>query len=814
MYCESLSENDVQYFAVVANGEFIATNDPPEEPEPTDWTDWLDSASAIELNWQTGIIALLAAVACCAASCACRRCHREQRKTAKLRREQFAIAGAIAGRHTGYYNGRKVRPHSLNRLSTVRPKPYPGPVRQPSTRGGTGRFSHSHSSRNLDVSNSMRSVFSDRSSLLSGAGAALPIMPIADSTAPSTPPQEACPECGLLLPDVVQLVAHVETQHGGRAARRQGTAGSAAAAAKPEKVDMMTEHIRAVVSRGDSEDLQRSSRQRQPCTGRSDSRSSRPAVTPAVGRGGAPVVVTAVRARSPEPRPAVAAVVVSSHAHGKDGGSADVSGRIDGSSSSTARSSHSTVITSARTTKSSGNRSGGGLSPVKEDVTSALKTDVPGGPTSLSTSSSASTSRDKHDAEGRRTGAGDGRERRRSPDRRGTEVAGGRTDGRILPTVSEMYGSRKRVGDARSPYATTKTTTTTAVTGGASAKASHGWENDEKKGTGVAVKEVAEVKEEAPSHTTKDHNHHPVKASPSRDKDGRLGGEPQQSAVAAVGTASAAPSSLAPESKLLRGTESKPPVVGGRPMTRLRDLRPGSASTSPDNSSRNRSGNAQTSHQSHRQTQQTRGRPEKNDQRRSRSRSPGVPPAVPATDNHIVSQARRQAKRSSGGSGESGSGSGASRHQHQQLRGRSARNQRPARSTSLDSELSRVSGGSRNPSLSSRGVGSRGSGYELDAEGSSTKEGNEPRTRHPGIRRLRSLDDTVPDSERLTVEMLRSSGASSFEFSPVVRSFDDSPFDAKPPYSPLDRERSEQREALEKQPKESVARKLLRQLSR
>ena len=218
MTCAELSDTDTQYFAVIANGEFIKTNALPTTPEPSDWLDLVDQAAANILTWKFGVALALGFAACCAATCACRRCQRNRRHTvlqSKYRRQIIASRGVP--------NGRKLRPPAN------RPQPYAFPVRAPGDPSavGSGRFQESwrrpgpssdHSRR------SMRSGHSARGALLTGAGAVVPAGIDSEATTPPTPPHETCPECGLRLPDVCKLVNHVETHHGGRAIRRKESA--------------------------------------------------------------------------------------------------------------------------------------------------------------------------------------------------------------------------------------------------------------------------------------------------------------------------------------------------------------------------------------------------------------------------------------------------------------------------------------------------------------------------------------------------------------------------------------------------------------
>lgn len=226
--CAELSEADTQYFAVIANGEFIKTNALPTTPEPSTWLDLVDQAASSILTWTFGVSLALGIAACCAISCACRRCQRNRRHKVLQSRYRRAITTnrGIAA------NGRKIRPPAS------RPLPYPGPVRAPGDSHAAaepGRFEESWrrpgpgsiSGRSM---RSMRSERSARGALLTGAGAVVPVGVVPECTSP-TSPHETCPECGLCLPDVVQLVSHVEIQHGGRATRRREAAAAAAAAA-------------------------------------------------------------------------------------------------------------------------------------------------------------------------------------------------------------------------------------------------------------------------------------------------------------------------------------------------------------------------------------------------------------------------------------------------------------------------------------------------------------------------------------------------------------------------------------------------------
>lgn len=877
VYCESLSDTDVQYFAVVANGEFIATNDPPEPPEPSDWNDWLDRAKSIEITWQTGLIVLLGVMACCAASCACRRCHHEQQKAARLRKERSVIAGAIAGRHEKYYNGRKFLPLSP-RQGSFRPKPVPGPVRQPSTRGEAGRFvMPSDPIRKHDRTSSMRSVFSDRSSVLTGAGAAVPIsndpneFPAPqDFTASSMPSQQACPECGLLLADAAQLASHLEAQHGGRFTRKQDTA--AAMEAARARADRMAKQAGTAAPRRPPKGNTRSSeKQTRPKTtvtasGRPSSNrksdadavdtfeewegtaggrkeSEEPVEAAARSRIIAPVVVTTVRKKSSQPSAAesdTTGVADFSGARGRNGRSADASNRSGESSSSNARSSNSNARSNARPI-SSGKRYAVGPALHKKDAAAALRMERSGGDGSIRRvrSTPYSSIPDKNGERGRGANPRNGRGRSGSPVRRGgrgVDDKYGRTDAHELSSVSDVHGKREPARHSSATRAAAAAATTGgAVVADAATMGINGQRGHEGKPSGSAVTKSVTAGAEAPSHTTEDPNQdRSRKASKSRGRDGRDGRNPQRTARAAADSAIAALSSAAPASKLPKDTESEGPE-GGRPTTRLKDLRPDGASTSPENSghsktsrsSDGRKGNgtvrptSSAARQTREQEPKTRGRPASDQQQNGRSSRPMVLAPMPRVDDATPIRAPRHAGRPPTGlrAGESGSRSGAPRHAHQRQhsRGRS-HGRRLSRSNSLDSDHSRASSLDRKSSF--RRVGSVKSKFGLDDEPSPTKEdfGNEPRFLYPGIRRLRSSDDQVPIAERLTADMLRRLGPTGTAyavpapaFSPVTPALEVF-FGARPAYSPMDRARAEERSALE-QPKKSKARKFFRQVS-
>lgn len=238
--CDELSEEDFQSFAVIANGEFIKTNALPTTPDPSDWLDLVDQAADNILTWKFGAVLAVSIFVCCIATYLCRRCDRSRKHRSKVnryRRDITANRGAP---------GRKLRPTNV-----VRPQPYEGPMRHPGEMhvAGSTRFQEpwrrpgpgSVGGRSM---RSMRSERSARGALLTGAGAVVP----GQFTEDATPqPTEACPECGLRLPDAVQLVQHVQIQHGGRANRnaqvvtaqavvstsRAATAGQKVVVAKP-----------------------------------------------------------------------------------------------------------------------------------------------------------------------------------------------------------------------------------------------------------------------------------------------------------------------------------------------------------------------------------------------------------------------------------------------------------------------------------------------------------------------------------------------------------------------------------------------------
>lgn len=224
VYGNSLTETDDQEFALVANGEFIKTNALPDPPEPDDWLDLLDGTGNIEITWRTGIAIALGVLVCCGVLCSCRRCQRKRRKIA---RERKAMA-AIANRRNA--NGRRPRPPG------ARPQAVRGPVRPSASLPSSSRY---EAWRQVPAAVSRREVSGDTDSTYATAGRGGGDARISsESTAPSTPPQEMCPECGLQLSDVLQLVSHVEKQHGGRADRSKREQGRGNGGAAGDDVDI------------------------------------------------------------------------------------------------------------------------------------------------------------------------------------------------------------------------------------------------------------------------------------------------------------------------------------------------------------------------------------------------------------------------------------------------------------------------------------------------------------------------------------------------------------------------------------------------
>lgn len=802
----------------MANGEFIATNDPPDPPEPTDWTDWLDKASSINFTWQTGVMVLLGAIACCAASCACRRCQREQRKAARDRRERYALAGAIAGRHGSHYHGRKVRPPTSRQFNT-RPQPYPGPVRQPSTLGESGRFMHNDSIRNVDRSLSVRSVFSDRSSVLTGAGAAVPIIVNQESTAPSTPPQEACPECGLLLSDVVELVSHVEVQHGGRASRRQSTA--AALVEAKTRADAMAERVAPPVSSRAArpgKQLPHTGVTRSGVSGRpgtsgtsggssgGDGRTrggatrSRPPGTPPGVVVGGPVVVMSVPSSYSSQNPTVKAKPLHSSAIAdsstpyigdRDANTLNPTG---GSSSNPSRS--SSYRSNSNSRSSSGNRSGVSSAPLNAGAGNS--TDATTFSNNRVHAAGTSAGQEKHSA----TSISGGKGRMGPPHSRGIpdihDAEKERMDGRILPSASEVRGGRG-ITPTRSSAAGTAT-------------AAGDRENRKgKNATSAAAGPQAAAATASRSASNLLANEGSSHGRPStRLKDLRPSGQfnPDASGHGSRASGSSGGRSSRLDMQSGQGSRASGSNGGSR--------REGSSGGGNGNDRGGRSGPADVVAPSWSKPSLQKPQQQKPPSRhRSTTQEPGRPPAalvpIPILTGQNQSEAphhRRQREGSGGG------------HHRQNSRGRSSHGRRLSRSNSLDSVTSRTSSLNQGSTRGSRSMARSGLGVD-DDEQSPTEEdfGNEPRVLYPGVRRLRSSDDQVPIAERLTTDMLKRLGPTGVAyavpapvFSPVTPNFTTS-VGVKPAYSPVDRARAQERDALEQPPKESKAKKFFRQLS-
>ena len=208
MSCDELSDADSQNFAVIANGEFIKTNPIPATQDPSDWLDLVDHPSGSFFTWKFGAFLALGVVACCAAACAWRRFIRSRRHRLAVSKYRRKI--------TTNRGGAPPPSHKL--------QPYDGPVRHPGELNvsGPGRFQESWRRPGPESiggrsMRSMRSEQSARGALLTGAGALVPGQFSEGS-------HEACPECGLRLPDRVQLARHVETRHGGRATHKRKVA--------------------------------------------------------------------------------------------------------------------------------------------------------------------------------------------------------------------------------------------------------------------------------------------------------------------------------------------------------------------------------------------------------------------------------------------------------------------------------------------------------------------------------------------------------------------------------------------------------------
>ncbi|CAM9313629.1 unnamed protein product [Discosporangium mesarthrocarpum] len=225
----SLSETDVQYFALVANGEFIKTNAPPDPPEPDDWLDFLsDGAAAIDISWEMAAGIGIAVAMCCALTCACQRSSHRSGRAHKPNARHAGGPGRGPAQSQGHHRGRPqgVRavtlrgviqdqtPHRrpdvqslevITGTASRQPgRPAPGPRDRPNQPmghpqrgpGGLGqgqRDGHTVATLPMEVRSS-------------------------DQTASPSPRRgEACPECRARFHNPVALVDHVESKHGGAA---------------------------------------------------------------------------------------------------------------------------------------------------------------------------------------------------------------------------------------------------------------------------------------------------------------------------------------------------------------------------------------------------------------------------------------------------------------------------------------------------------------------------------------------------------------------------------------------------------------------
>lgn len=791
----------------MANGEFIATNDPPADPEPTDWLDWIDSTNAFDISWQTCVLAALGLIACCAGTCACCRWRRNHRKEARLIEERNIIAGAIAGRHTGVANGRKVR------QSFARPLPVPGPVRQPSTLGESGRFTYNESWRKPGPrSTSAQSVFSERSSVLTGAGAAVPIMVRAGSSTRFTPPQEACPECGLLLSDVVQLVSHVEAQHGGRASRKKETA-TALSVAKAEAA----------------------------ANDRTGGGSGRTGGGSGNTEGGSGKTATSGPTKGSGARTGVSG---ESSISGSSGiGTRVGSGRVSPTAAEAAA--RVVVVTSKSmppTTVAAGDKSAGrsrerepgdsgrpARSTSHESASQSRSTSTSRSGTSRSGTGSGSSSRGRGTNLGR-TSASDGRAKSASTDdRSGNTRAGSRSasvrargTGSGRTSASHVRATSASTNDryGKTVAGTESTNSRARGTGSERASASNGrptpgstddrYDNTGQRREGRILPRARGAPRGGEDTLTNQRS-----GSPSTGQ--RMSAAAMESASAATAALAAAASRGAEtkQSKAAAGTAnagapSASKLLGndsrhGRPATRLKDLLPASASSGvrppPNRSSADSSGKNGGS------------RSASGTVTSSSSHRLGVAEIYASEDFDVgtarVSRARTRPSNTSGG------GVGVDGRRTDMARGHSSG--RLHRANSWDSVNSRASSLDRPTALSSRAVAALRPGVDAPGE---EAFGNEPRILYPGIRTLRSTDDQIPVAERLTVDMLRELGSTGIAyavpapvFSPLGPNFN-SFSDSKPAYSPVDRARAEERDALGIEHKnESRTKKFFRQLS-
>ncbi|CAM9326926.1 unnamed protein product [Chrysoparadoxa australica] len=152
----AISESDSQYFAVVANGEFIKTNPPPVPPDDDGGSvidDLRDAAESVDISWQLGVEIALGLLACCLISCMCRRCFYERDR----HKERTALA--FVDRYPSmpspaFLELSGIQPYSRTREEAPVPEAY-----------------------------------------------------------------DACPECGIPFSDVAELVEHVVQVHDGQARR-------------------------------------------------------------------------------------------------------------------------------------------------------------------------------------------------------------------------------------------------------------------------------------------------------------------------------------------------------------------------------------------------------------------------------------------------------------------------------------------------------------------------------------------------------------------------------------------------------------------
>lgn len=157
-------------------------------------------------------VVVLGIVACCILFCFYRRCQRSRRHKVNRNRN--------CRRNRGAANRGNLRPRHA-----VRPQSYTSP-RRPTRKPievGSKEFLEAYR-RPEPVPSGRRG---GRGPKVGGGAAILPAELHSESTVPPSPKQEKCPECGLHLPDVIQLVNHVEMRHGGRVSRKKTTSPAA-----------------------------------------------------------------------------------------------------------------------------------------------------------------------------------------------------------------------------------------------------------------------------------------------------------------------------------------------------------------------------------------------------------------------------------------------------------------------------------------------------------------------------------------------------------------------------------------------------------